>query len=42
VPIQRIARDVQAVNLHALMAPVTAYELYGRVLCGLPPDTFYI
>jgi alkylation response protein AidB-like acyl-CoA dehydrogenase len=42
VPIQRIARDVQAVNLHALMNPATAQELYGRVLCGLEPNTFYI
>ncbi|GIH67807.1 acyl-CoA dehydrogenase family protein [Sphaerimonospora thailandensis] len=42
VPIQRIARDVQAVNLHALMHPNTNAELYGRVLCGLEPDTLYI
>jgi alkylation response protein AidB-like acyl-CoA dehydrogenase len=42
VPIQRIARDVQAVNLHALMHPNTNAELYGRVLCGLEPDTLYV
>lgn len=42
VPIQRIARDVQAVNLHALMNPTTNYELYGRVLCGLEPNSQYI
>jgi alkylation response protein AidB-like acyl-CoA dehydrogenase len=42
VPIQRIARDIQAVNLHALMAPNTNAELYGRVLCGLEPNTQYI
>lgn len=42
VPIQRIARDVQAVNLHALMHPNTNAELYGRVLCGLEPNTLYI
>ncbi|GGU98175.1 acyl-CoA dehydrogenase [Actinomadura cremea] len=42
VPIQRIARDVQAVNLHALMNPNTNTELYGRVLCGLEPNTLYI
>ncbi|MFC6081795.1 acyl-CoA dehydrogenase family protein [Sphaerisporangium aureirubrum] len=42
VPIQRIARDIQAVNLHALMHPETNAELYGRVLCGLGPDTLYI
>lgn len=42
VSIQRIARDVAAVNLHALMHPDTNAELYGRILCGLEPDTFYI
>ncbi|MFI5621379.1 acyl-CoA dehydrogenase family protein [Streptomyces sp. NPDC051567] len=42
VPIQRISRDVQAVNLHALMHPDTNTELYGRVLCGLEPNTLYI
>jgi alkylation response protein AidB-like acyl-CoA dehydrogenase len=42
VPIQRIARDVQAVNMHALMHPNTNAELYGRVLCGLDPNTLYI
>jgi alkylation response protein AidB-like acyl-CoA dehydrogenase len=42
VPIQRIARDIHAVNLHALMHPNTNAELYGRVLCGLEPNTLYI
>jgi alkylation response protein AidB-like acyl-CoA dehydrogenase len=42
VPIQRIARDIAAVNLHALMHPNTNTELYGRVLCGLEPNTLYI
>lgn len=42
VPIQRIRRDVQAVNQHALMHPNTNFELYGRVLCGLEPNTLYI
>lgn len=42
VPIQRISRDVQAVNLHALMHPNTNAELYGRVLCGLQPNSQYI
>ena len=42
IPIQRINRDVQAVNLHALMHPNTNAELYGRVLCGLEPNTLYI
>ncbi|MFF3775707.1 acyl-CoA dehydrogenase family protein [Streptomyces sp. NPDC002232] len=42
VPIQRISRDIQAIGLHALMNPQTNNELYGRVLCGLEPNTFYI
>jgi alkylation response protein AidB-like acyl-CoA dehydrogenase len=41
-PIQRIARDLQALNLHALMHPDTNLELYGRVLCGVEPNTMYI
>ncbi len=42
VPMQRISRDVQAVNLHALMHPDTNSELYGRILCGQGPNTLYI
>lgn len=42
MPIQRIRRDVDAINLHALMHPDTNAELYGRVLCGLEPNTLYI
>ncbi|RSM47491.1 acyl-CoA dehydrogenase [Actinoplanes sp. ATCC 53533] len=42
VPIQRFRRDLQAVSLHALMHPDTNDELYGRVLCGLEPNTLYI
>ncbi len=42
VPIGRIARDVNAISLHALIHPDTNAELYGRVLCGLEPDTLYI
>ncbi|MGB3442492.1 MAG: acyl-CoA dehydrogenase family protein [Actinophytocola sp.] len=42
IPIQRINRDIQAVNQHALMHPNTNFELYGRVLCGLEPNTLYI
>lgn len=39
VPIQRIARDIQALNLNGIMQPSTNAETYGRVLCGLPPNT---
>jgi alkylation response protein AidB-like acyl-CoA dehydrogenase len=42
VPIQRITRDLRAVSQHALIYPPTAYELYGRVLCGLEPNTSYV
>ena len=41
-PIQRIARDVNAVTMHALMHPDTNAELYGRILCGQEPDSLYI
>jgi alkylation response protein AidB-like acyl-CoA dehydrogenase len=39
VPIQRYQRDIQALSNHAIMHPQTALELYGRVLCGLQPNT---
>jgi alkylation response protein AidB-like acyl-CoA dehydrogenase len=42
VPIQRIERDIQTVNLHAIMHPNNNLELYGRILCGLEPNTVYI
>lgn len=42
VPIQRIQRDVQAITLHALNLPANNLELYGRILCGLEPNTFFL
>jgi alkylation response protein AidB-like acyl-CoA dehydrogenase len=42
VPIQRIMRDVQTLNLHGVMHPNTNLELYGRVVCGLEPNTHYL
>lgn len=39
VPIQRFQRDIQALANHAIMHAQTATELYGRVLCGLQPNT---
>jgi alkylation response protein AidB-like acyl-CoA dehydrogenase len=42
VPMQKIVRDMTAATLHALMVPSTNFELYGRVLCGLEPNTPYI
>ena len=35
----QVQRDVQALANHAIMHTQTALELYGRVLCGLPPNT---
>ncbi|SFP43168.1 Acyl-CoA dehydrogenase [Amycolatopsis arida] len=42
VPIQRIDRDIHVLSLHAVMHPNTNLELYGRILCGLEPNTHYI
>lgn len=42
VPIQQLTRDMHAAGLHALMHPDTNAELYGRLLCGLPPNTLYV
>jgi 3-hydroxy-9,10-secoandrosta-1,3,5(10)-triene-9,17-dione monooxygenase len=39
VPIQRFQRDMQVLANHAIMHAPTGIELYGRVLCGLPPNT---
>lgn len=42
VPIQRIQRDVEVLNLHAILHPNTNLELYGRIICGLESNTPYI
>jgi 3-hydroxy-9,10-secoandrosta-1,3,5(10)-triene-9,17-dione monooxygenase len=42
VPIQRIQRDVQVLNLHAILHPNTNLELYGRITCGLDSNTPFI
>jgi alkylation response protein AidB-like acyl-CoA dehydrogenase len=39
VPIQRLQRDMQGLANHAIMHAQTGIELYGRVLCGLEPNT---
>ena len=39
MPIQRYQRDIQALSNHAIMHPQTGLELYGRILCGLEPNT---
>lgn len=42
VPIQRIARDIQTLNLHGILNPMTNFELYGRIALGLSPNTNYL
>ena len=42
VHIQRFQRDMQALSNHAIMHPQTTTELYGRVLCGLEPNTLIV
>ncbi len=42
VPIQRIARDIQTVSLHAIVHPANGFELYGRVALGLEPNTPFV
>jgi alkylation response protein AidB-like acyl-CoA dehydrogenase len=39
MPMQRFQRDMQGLANHAIMHAPTAMELYGRVLCGLEPNT---
>ncbi|SCG59092.1 acyl-CoA dehydrogenase family protein [Micromonospora halophytica] len=42
VPIQRIVNDLQTFSLHAMMNPDVNAETYGRILCGLDPNTYYV
>ncbi|WP_367127498.1 acyl-CoA dehydrogenase family protein [Saccharothrix sp. HUAS TT1] len=39
LPVQRVARDIQALATHAIMVPSTGVEHYGRALCGVEPST---
>lgn len=41
-PMQRIERDIQTLALHAILHPNANLELYGRLLCGLEPNTSII
>ncbi|MBM9503193.1 acyl-CoA dehydrogenase family protein [Actinacidiphila acididurans] len=38
-PMQRIERDIRALNLNGVLHPNSNAETYGRVLCGLEPNT---
>jgi alkylation response protein AidB-like acyl-CoA dehydrogenase len=42
VPIQRIVNDLKTWSLHAMMTPDVNAEIYGRILCGQEPNTYYI
>ena len=42
VPIQRVARDMQALSVHAMASPNSTQELYGRVMCGQEPNSYWI
>ncbi|NUP40755.1 MAG: flavin-dependent monooxygenase [Streptomyces sp.] len=42
VPIQRMVRDVQALNLHSFVNPATNLEIYGRILSGLDAGTPFL
>ncbi len=42
VALQRFFRDGMAVSQHALLSPITAQELYGRILVGKPPNSRYL
>ena len=41
-PIQRYSRDIQGASTHAMIRPTSVYEMYGRVLFGLPQRTAQI
>jgi alkylation response protein AidB-like acyl-CoA dehydrogenase len=41
-PIQRIMRDLHAISVHPMFNPDNNTETYGRVLCGLAPNTVFI
>lgn len=41
-PLQRAARDIAVGAAHVIQDPLTTTELYGRILLGLPPQTFLI
>lgn len=41
-PMQRISRDLHAINMHGLLLHEASAEIYGRVLLGLEPNTIII
>jgi alkylation response protein AidB-like acyl-CoA dehydrogenase len=41
VPLQGLLADLRTFALHGMMTPDVNTETYGRVLCGLPPNTMF-
>lgn len=41
VPVQGLLADLRAFALHGMMTPDVNTETYGRVLCGLDPNTLF-
>ena len=41
-PLQRAARDITVASAHVIHDRLMTSELHGRVLLGLPPQTFLI
>lgn len=41
-PLQRISRDLHAINMHGLLSLDASAEVYGRALLGLEPNTIII
>ncbi|MFD7659166.1 acyl-CoA dehydrogenase family protein [Actinosynnema sp. NPDC059797] len=42
VPLQRFVNDLHTLSLHAMMNPDVNAETYGRILCGVDPNTYYL
>jgi len=42
IPIQRFARDIEALSLHGALAFNTNFEVHGRMLAGLEPGTPFL
>jgi hypothetical protein len=41
-PLSRISADIEALAVHSFLLHSTNAELYGRVLCGLPPEVPFV
>lgn len=41
-PLQRVYRDFMTMHLHGFITPSSLIETYGRVLCGMEPNTYFV